>query len=129
LEVLAKSGYLYPIKEETFEYLAGRRDKTPRKMNFFPMVEHCQNPQVIGGGKKAGILWNLWEKMHRKKSLETEKLVSLAYQALQPHPKWKNLADECIWHKLVGLQDVKNHLVPPYLALHARVSTFHINDP
>lgn len=68
IDVLQSSGYLTPIANETFDFLAGIRPNKPRKINLLPNVEHCQNPTVIGGGKGAGILWNQWDQMQKSNS-------------------------------------------------------------
>jgi hypothetical protein len=138
VEVIDRSGYLVPVANETFDYLAGKREIKPRKMNLLPAVEHCQNPQVIGGGKSAGVLWNLWEKMQRARTHElavgNEELIEWTHQALRPHQRWRNLAHQCVLHNLPfwnrngGRNYVSNEgfeqpiLLPPYLAAHPRVS-------
>lgn len=128
-DVLKLSGYLTPIANETFDYLAGRRPNKPRKNNLLPVVEHCQNPLVIGGGKGAGILWNMWDRMQNKRnggpmSVGNEELIAAAHQALRPNEKWRQVAHQCILYNLkdeASLRD-ENQFAPHYLALHARVS-------
>lgn len=126
-DVLQTSGYLTPIANETFDYLAGKRPNKPRKNNLLPAVEHCQNPQVLGGGKGAGILWNMWDRMQKlnKSNPAVEKLIATAQQALRPNQRWRQVADQCVLHNLLNerLSSAKDdQTVPRYLALHARVS-------
>ncbi|KAL3913030.1 MAG: hypothetical protein SGILL_006653, partial [Bacillariaceae sp.] len=123
-DVMELAGYLVPVANFTLEYLAGRRMKKPRKTNLLPEVEHCTNPKVIGGGKAAGVLWNMWDKMQTVKSGPlsegNEELIALAHQALIPHEKWRNVANRCILHNLEQSDIHSTGRVPPYLALHAR---------
>lgn len=120
-DVLNMAGYLAPVANETFDYFANRRPSKPRKVNLLPAVERCRNPEVIGGGKAAGILWNTWDKMQRK-SEENEELIALAHQALRPSETWRSIADQCILENLSHTSSQKADSVPPYIALHARVS-------
>jgi hypothetical protein len=128
-DVLKMSGYLTPVANETFDYLAGKRPSKPRKTNLLPAVEHCQNPKVIGGGKGAGILWNTWDRMQSSQnagptSVRNEELIAAAHQALRPNEKWRTVANQCILHNLKDdlIRQDQSQLAPPYLALHARVS-------
>jgi hypothetical protein len=128
-DVLKLSGYLTPIANETFDYLAGKRPSKPRKTNLLPAVKHCQSPKVIGGGKGAGILWNTWEKMHSLRnagpiSVGNEELIAAAHQALRPNEKWRRVANQCILHNLKNdlMPQLQKKTIPPFLALHARVS-------
>ncbi|KAG7372155.1 hypothetical protein IV203_018298 [Nitzschia inconspicua] len=123
--VLDTSGYLKPIANESFDHFAGKRPSKPRKYNLLPAVEHCQNPLVIGGGKGAGVLWNMWDRMQKSNSegSENEQLIALAQQALRPHETWRKVADHCVLHNLQYRSSSKKltERVPVYLALHARV--------
>jgi hypothetical protein len=104
MEVINTSGYLLPIKNETFDYLVGIRPSKPRKINLLPAVERCKNPYVIGGGKASGVLWNMWDKMQQiatgPLSEGNAELISATHQALKPHPTWRNVAHQCIRHHL-----------------------------
>jgi hypothetical protein len=126
-EVLRTTGFLAPVANETFDYLAGKRPNKPRKTNLLPAVENCENPMVIGGGKASGILWNMWDRMQVSRggpmSEGNEELIALAHQALRPNEKWRRLADQCILKNLNRHINREAHGVPPYLALHARVSS------
>ena len=156
--LLKSSGYLVPIANESIDYYIGKRKdvSTVRKTDYSSRVQHCTNPKVIGGGKGAGILWNMWtnkihtkllqeQKQHENRSqagsnttsinVDDEsgpntKLFTLISQALRPHPKWRNVAHQCIHHHLrrqnnVSRADAQQQhgetSSPPYLALHARV--------
>lgn len=121
--VLEFSGYLTPIANETFDFLAGIRPNKPRKINLLPNVEHCQNPTVIGGGKGAGVLWNQWDRMQKSigEGSDNERLIATAQQALRPNKKWRSLADQCIIQHLRNDGFGGAH-TPPFVALHARVS-------
>ena len=129
-KVLETTGYLTPVANETFDYLAGKRPNKPRKTNLLPAVEQCNNPMVIGGGKASGYLWNLWDRMQsaEKGPLRqgNQELLDLAHQALRPNRMWREIANQCIVESLKQDSDQATTQVPPYLALHARVSATNI---
>jgi hypothetical protein len=126
--ILGSTGYLKPIVNETIEFLAGIRSSKPRKTDHYPKVKHCQRPQVVGGGKGPGVLWNLWLRMPKAIPDDNETrndaalntaLIATVLGALRPKEKWRTVAHECVRHNLDT--EVGSRTVPPYLALHARV--------
>lgn len=131
--LLESSGYLTPILNETIEFLAGLRSSKPRKMDLYPKVKHCQHPKVVGGGKAAGFLWNLYSRMPNvnsgdnsteAKASGNKALIATVSIALRPSKRWRMVAHECITNYLdgeIGSSTSDDEHFPPYLALHARV--------
>jgi hypothetical protein len=132
--ILETSGYLTPIMNETTEYLNGLRSSKPRKIDLYPKVRHCQHPKVVGGGKAAGFLWNLYSRMPKVNlgdnnteaaaATRNTALIAMVSTALRPSKKWRTVAHECITHYLDNYDfgsSGGDDNIPPYLALHARV--------
>lgn len=133
-------GMIRPIANDvTIPILTNQLTINPRLHNFAPDTDHCTNPRVHGGGKKAGVLWNAYisyiktaakaaastpltgegdEWAMSKRSTRTNtSFVPFntdvwIYQALQPAEMWRTVAMKCIQsHASSG----------KYIALHARI--------
>jgi hypothetical protein len=53
-----QQGTLGPLSNLTQQLVASQLPKfNPRKQDFLPAVQHCQNPVVYDGGRKFGRLW------------------------------------------------------------------------
>ena len=121
-------GMIRPIANSvTIPILTNQLTINPRLHNFAPDTEHCRNPHVYGGGKKAGVLWNAYISYEKNAVATAEERVAHTrtnksfvpfdtdiwiYRALQPAEMWRTVANECIQrHAPTG----------KYITLHARV--------
>ncbi|KAG7365859.1 hypothetical protein IV203_028529 [Nitzschia inconspicua] len=130
---------LTPTANATVDYLAGNLGTAIRKLNFKDAVQHCQHPQVYGGGTHAGVLWNRYLSMshlqpgndvHNAKpnTVRTANMVATMHRALIPALQWRTLADRCVQHHLTVNDSVNNQRQAArdtmgYVVLHARVET------
>jgi hypothetical protein len=128
-QAVLQQGMIRPIaKNVTIPMLTNQLAINPRLHNFAPDTEHCRNPLVYGGGKKAGVLWNAYVSYQKRSTITkvddgtgssrtNQSFVPFdtdvwIYRALQPTAKWRELANHCIHrHTPTG----------KYMALHARV--------
>ena len=107
-----RQGSLTPVQNISQAVLAGLLQVNPRKQDFSPQVEHCQNPVVYGGGIRSGRLWNdyvAYTKKGKRIPYQTDEWI---YRALQPAPQWRQVADSCV---------KQNAANGKYVALHARI--------
>jgi hypothetical protein len=134
-ELLEYSALISPVVNTSRELLMGTLEVKARKLDLYPEVENCTNPYVYGGGRGAGRLWNDYLHMPKVEpgtnntsveAIENSQIISWVSQALQPSPKWRNVAHQCIRHhqpaagkKIKGSKTQQR--VTPYMALHARV--------
>jgi hypothetical protein len=117
-----------------------------RKIDLYPNVSHCRHPQVYGGGKGAGRLWQDYIAMQKngmnRSSLSNTKATTTTnsaarqqtwygtdaavLQALRPKQEWRDLAQSCVTDAYAAAAATKagNHsrdLHRDYVALHARM--------
>jgi hypothetical protein len=114
-----QQGTLGPLSNVTQKLLAGQLPKfNPRKQDFLPFVQHCQNPVVYGGGKPrgSGRLWNDYMGYRKNKKAKpgqkgsSASSGSIPYQqdvnilrALRPAPVWRAVGQQCV-QRHVGIQ-------------------------
>jgi hypothetical protein len=121
LQTLAlQSGRITPIQNITRDFFLDALHVNPRKVDYLPLVEHCHNPKVYGGGKRLGRLWK--DYLHYRSiypHMVPFAMDRAVMTALQPAPTWRTVAHACI----------QQHTSSSFVALHARVELEFLHHP
>ena len=113
-----QSGSLTGVTNETYRHITNDPTFKARRTDLLPKLSHCQRPIVYGGGKMGGRLWNDMMKRReaKKKPHPADHTLDRAIlRALQPAPRWRQLAASCL------AQNHNDTTSNNYVALHARV--------
>ena len=113
-----QSGSLTGVTNETYRHITNDPTFKARRTDLLPNLSHCQRPIVYGGGKMGGRLWNDMMKRReaKKKPHPADHTLDRAIlRALQPAPRWRQLAESCL------AQNHNDTTSNNYVALHARV--------
>jgi hypothetical protein len=123
-------GTLRAIANLTKQLVAGQLPSfNLRKQDFYPAVQHCQNPVVYGGGRSFGRLWNDYMRHRNKKGghdIPYQQDIHVL-QALRPAPVWRRAAQHCVQQHINIVPTAttatrqQQQLPLRYLALHARI--------
>lgn len=121
--ILQKQRFLKPISNISLGFVTGELAINPRRFDVSPQIQNCTHPVAYGAGGGRGRLWTDYMDYNRKQqrfaSNQPDPLEETFLQALRPHAKWRELAQECV--KTATKIDENSNPKPRYIALHPRV--------
>jgi hypothetical protein len=122
-------GTLRPVSNISIPKIIQQTIFNARKEDYLPLVQHCTNPYVYGGGTKSGRLWNDFlhfrhnaseQRQGQSGSVVPYQTDVWIYRALRPASRWRDLAETCTRSATPNGR---------YIALHARVELEMMNHP
>lgn len=133
--LLSKPRFLTPIANISLAYTTGHSDINPRRFDVSPQVQHCKNPIAFGGGGGLrGHMWVNFMNYNRRRPrdrntghVQPSSLEQNFLQALRPHPKWRQLAQQCVTEGIHSNTDrndenyLQSRAMSNVIALHPRV--------